>query len=371
MKLDSLTLHHLSMPLVAPFETSFGRETNRQCILIELRANGLTGYGECVASREPGYNYETTGTAWHIIKDFLAPLILGKDVLDAEDFQQRVERIRGHHLAKAGVEMALWDLLGKRDGKSLREMLGGVREKVEVGVSIGIQESISGLVRSVESYLAQGYRRVKIKIKPGRDVEETRAVRRAFPDLRLQVDANSAYTLETASALQPLDDLNLLLIEQPLFEDDIWDHRTLQAKFKTPICLDESVISPRHARYALEMEACRIINIKPARVGGLSRAIVIHDFCRARNVPVWCGGMLETGVGRAANLALASLPGFVLPGDISASDRYYHRDITNERFRLNDDSTIDVPNAPGLGVTLDREALKQFTLASLTLESEE
>ncbi|HXF84656.1 MAG TPA: o-succinylbenzoate synthase [Anaerolineales bacterium] len=371
MKLDSLTLHHLSMPLVAPFETSFGRETNRQCILIELRANGLTGYGECVASREPGYNYETTGTAWHIIKDFLAPLILGKDVLDAEDFQKRVERIRGHHLAKAGVEMALWDLLGKRDGKSLREMLGGVREKVEVGVSIGIQESISGLVRSVESYLAQGYRRVKIKIKPGRDVEETRAVRRAFPDLRLQVDANSAYTLETASALQPLDDLNLLLIEQPLSEDDIWDHRTLQAKFKTPICLDESVISPRHARYALEMEACRIINIKPARVGGLSRAIVIHDFCRARNVPVWCGGMLETGVGRAANLALASLPGFVLPGDISASDRYYHRDITNERFRLNDDSTIDVPNAPGLGVTLDREALKQFTLASLTLGSEE
>lgn len=370
MKIDSITLHHISMPLVAPFETSFGRETDRQCVLITLQSEGLTGYGECVATRDPGYNYETAGTAWHILKEFIAPLILGQDVADAQDFQARVEGIRGHHLAKAGVEMALWDLLGKRDGKSLREMFGGTRDRVDVGVSIGIQESASALVRTVESYLANGYRRVKIKIKPGREIEETSAVRRAYPDLRLQVDANSAYTLETSDALKRLDDLDLLLIEQPLYEDDIWDHRKLQAAFKTPICLDESILSPRHARYALEMEACKTINIKPARVAGLSQGIMIHDYCRERNVPVWCGGMLETGVGRASNLAIASLPGFVLPGDISASDRYYQRDITNERFVLNDDSTITVPDGPGLGVTIDKDALRQFTLSEIFLKAE-
>ena len=370
MKIESMTFRHISMPLVSPFETSFGRETDRQCILITLQAEGLTGYGECVATRDPGYNYETSGTAWHVLKDFVAPLILGKNVTDAPDFQKRVEGIRGHHLAKAGVEMALWDLLGKRDGKSLKEMFGGTPDRVEVGVSIGIQESASALVRSVESYLENGYRRVKIKIKPGREVDETSAVRRAYPDLRLQVDANSAYTLETAGALKPLDDLNLLLIEQPLFEDDIWDHRILQAEFKTPICLDESIVSPRHARYALEMKSCKIINIKPARVAGLSEGIMIHDYCRARNVPVWCGGMLETGVGRASNLAIASLPGFILPGDISASDRYYQCDITNERFILNLDSTIDVPNGHGLGVTIDEGALKQFALSEITLKAE-
>ena len=355
------------MPLVAPFETSFGRETVRECILVAVQAEGLTGWGECVTSREPGYNYETTGTAWHILKDFIAPLVLGQDVTDAADFQRRVESIRGHHLAKAAVEMALWDLLGQRDGKSLKQMFGGVREKVEVGVSVGIQESAAALVRTVASYVEQGYARVKIKIKPGREVAETVAVRDAYPHLRLQVDANSAYTLETAQVLKQVDDLNLLLIEQPLFEDDIWDHRLLQAEFKTPICLDESVVSPRHARYALEMKACKIINIKPARVGGLSQGIAIHDLCVAHNVPVWCGGMLETGIGRASNLALASLPGFVLPGDISASNRYYHRDITHERFVLNSDSTITVPDAPGLGVTIDEAALKEFTLATLTL----
>src|SRR5512138_2113721 len=370
MKIESITLHHISMPLVAPFETSFGRETDRECVLITLCAGGLTGYGECVATRDPGYNYETAGTAWHILKDFIVPLILGRNVFDADDFQKRVEGIRGHHLAKASVQMALWDLLGKRGGKSLKEMFGGTREKVEVGVSIGIQESAAALVRTAESYLEKGYRRVKIKIKPGREIEETSAVRKAYPDLRLQVDANSAYTLETAHALKPLDELNLLLIEQPLYEDDIWDHRKLQAEFKTPICLDESVITPRHARYALEMEACKIINIKPARVAGLSQGIMIHDYCRERGVPVWCGGMLETGVGRASNLAIASLPGFVLPGDISASDRYYQRDITHERFVLNDDSTIDVPTGSGLGVTIDEEALKQFTLSETTLKAE-
>jgi len=368
MKIHSIHLYHLRMPLVSPFETSFGREIDRECILIALHAEGLTGYGECVASRDPGYNYETTGTAWHILRDFIAPLLLGQDVKDAADFQRRVEGIRGHLLAKAGVEMALWDLLGKRDGLSLKTMLGGVRDKVEVGVSIGIQESASALVRSVQGYIEQGYNRIKIKIKPGRDVADTSAVRKAFPRIRLQVDANSAYSLESARALEPLDDLDLLLIEQPLFEDDIWDHRKLQARFKTPICLDESIVSPRHARYALEMEACRIINIKPGRVGGLSQGVAIHDLCQAQGIAVWCGGMLETGVGRASNLAIASLPGFVLPGDISASDRYYQRDITHERFTLNPDSTITVPTAPGLGVTIDEQALAQFTLTELELK---
>jgi O-succinylbenzoate synthase len=249
-------------------------------------------------------------------------------------------------------------------------MLGGERDKVEVGVSIGIQESAVELVRTAEAYVAQGYNRLKIKIKPGRDVEDASAVRKAFPDIRLQVDANSSYTLATSETLRPLDQLDLLLIEQPLFEDDIWDHRKLQAQLKTPLCLDESVVSPRHARYAIEMEACRIINIKPGRVGGLSQGMEIHAMCRAENMPVWCGGMLETGVGRASNLAIASLPGFSLPGDISASDRYFSRDITYERFTLNPDSTIDVPAGPGLGVTMDEEALRQFTLAKLEITAQ-
>ncbi len=234
MIIDRITLHHLRMPLVAPFETSFGRITDRECILIEVHSEGLTGYGECVADRDPGYAYETAGTAWHILQNFVIPGILGQDVVDPADFQRRVAQVRGHQMAKAGLELALWDLLGKRQGKSLRELLGGVRDRVDVGVSVGLQASPAALVETVGRYLAQGYGRIKIKIKPGRDVADAEAVRRAFPAIRLQVDANSAYTLETAAALQPLDDLNLLLIEQPLAEDDIWDHRRLQAQFARP-----------------------------------------------------------------------------------------------------------------------------------------
>jgi O-succinylbenzoate synthase len=278
-----------------------------------------------------------------------------------------VAGIRGHNLAKAGVEMALWDLLGKRQGKSLREMLDGVRTRVEVGVSIGLQETPAALAGKVEKYLADGYRRIKIKIKPGRDVGDTKAVREAFPHIPLQVDANSAYTLQTCQVLRPLDRLTLLLIEQPLNEDDLWNHAKLQKQFHTPICLDESIVSLVHARSALEMDACKIINIKPGRVGGLTQAVAIHDLCRMQNIPVWCGGMLETGIGRASNLALATLPGFTLPGDISASDRYYASDITHERFKLDPGSTIDVPSGPGLGVTVDTTALKKARLAELHL----
>lgn len=367
MKISRITLYHLRMPLQSPFETSFGRTVNRECILIEVHAGGQTGLGECVADQDPGYSYETAGTAWHILQDFLVPQVLGQDIQDAQDFQRRVAPIRGHAMAKAGLEMALWDLQGKQEGRSLQELLGGERDRVEVGISLGIQPSPEALVQAVKRNVERGYRRVKIKIKPGRDVIETLAVRKAFPDLRLQVDANSAYSLETVVVLQPLDDLDLLLIEQPLAEDDLWDHSRLQARFKTPICLDESILSARHARQALEMGACRVINIKAGRVGGLSQALAIHDLCRAQGVPVWCGGMLETGVGRASNLALASLPGFTLPGDISATDRYYAEDITNERFLLNPDSTIDVPDGPGLGVTINWEVVEKVTVKKLAM----
>jgi O-succinylbenzoate synthase len=365
MKLEKIHLYQISMPLQTPFETSFGRIDRRECLLVEVHSGGLTGYGECPADRDPGYCYETTGTAWHILSEFILPSVLGVEVGGPEDLQQRMVAVRGHQMAKAGLEMALWDLMGKAQGRPLRALLGGVRERVEVGVSVGLQESPAELVKVVEGYLAQGYRRIKIKIKPGRDVADARAVRQAFPELRLQVDANSAYTLASAEVLLPLDELNLLLIEQPLAEDDLWDHSRLQAKFSTPLCLDESITTPRHARQALEMGACKVINIKPGRVGGLSRGLAIHDLCRARNVPVWCGGMLETGVGRAANLAIAALPGFTLPGDISATDRYYNEDITHERFSLNPDSTITVPNGNGLGVAVNRKALQKVTLRKL------
>ena len=368
MKIDNLTLYHLRMPLRTPFETSFGRALERDCLLLEVSGDGLTGYGECVADRDPGYSYETAETAWHVLQDFIIPALASQEIGGAEDFQRRVSHVRGHPMAKAGLEMALWDLEGKRQGRSLRQLLGGIKDRVEVGVSVGIQDSPDTLLGVVGGYLEQGYQRVKIKIKPGRDVAEAQAVRRAFPGLRLQVDANSAYTLETAAALRPLDNLSLLLIEQPLAEDDLWDHHLLQAEFVTPICLDESILSPRHARQALEMRACRVINIKVGRVGGLSQALAIHDLCHAQGVPVWCGGMLETGVGRAANLALASLPGFSLPGDISASERYYVEDITHQRFTLNPDSTITVPDAPGLGVTLNAKAVERVTVRKMTLD---
>jgi O-succinylbenzoate synthase len=366
MLIEKITLTHLRMPLHSHFETSFGRIYDRDCILLDVFADGLIGHGECVADRDPGYAYETTGTAWHIYQEFIIPTVLGQNVGDADDLQNRLSPIRGHQMAKAGLEMAVWDLLGKRSDRSLLELLGGSRERVDVGVSVGLQDTSGDLLSMVEGYLRSGYKRVKLKIKPGRDVSEVQAVRGVYPDLMLQVDANSAYSLETAQDLLPLDDLDLLLIEQPLAEDDLWDHRSLQRQFRTALCLDESITHPRHARQALEMDACRIINIKTGRVGGISKGVRIHDICQDAGVPVWCGGMLETGVGRAANLAIAALPNFELPGDISATDRYYEQDITNERFNLNQDSTIDVPNGPGLGITIDRAAVDKFALMTCT-----
>jgi O-succinylbenzoate synthase len=362
MHIDKINLYMLRMKLQSAFETSFGRIDTRDCILVEIHDGDVIGYGECAADYDPGYSSETTGTSWFIYEEFMIPLLLGKDIQRPADIQEMLESIRGHYMAKAGLEMALWDLYGKQQGKSLRELLGGIRKQVDVGVSVGIQVSPEVLLTTVAGYMENGYRRVKIKIKPGRDVKDTGAVRQQYPDLKLQVDANSAYTLETADQLMPLDDMGLLLIEQPLSEDDLWDHSKLQAKFKTPICLDESILTPRHARQAIEMGAARVINIKPGRVGGLSQAVAIHDLCQRQNIPVWCGGMLESGVGRASNLAVASLPNFKLPGDISATERYFPQDITNEVFVLNPDSTITVPDKPGLGITIDHKALKGMTL---------
>jgi len=372
MKIQQINLYHLRMPLCSPFETSFGRISDRECLLLEAYAGGLVGYGECVADQTPGYSYETCQTAWHILRDFLIPSILGMSLDGLVGLQQKISFVRGHPMAKAGLEMAFWDLVGKQEGTSLQRLLnegrGEVRKSVKVGVSVGLQATPEELVTVVNNYLEKGYGRIKIKIKPGRDIGDTYAIRRAFPEVLLQVDANSAYTLDNAKSLQPLDDLDLLLIEQPLDEDDLWDHRQMQKIFRTPICLDESILSARHARQALEMESCRVINIKAGRVGGLSEARAIHDICQKAGVPVWCGGMLETGVGRAANLALAALPGFTLPGDISATERYYMEDITQENFLLNPDSTITVPERPGLGVSINQPSLSKFTLDFLAVK---
>jgi O-succinylbenzoate synthase len=293
--------------------------------------------------------------------------MLNTNLENPKEVQDKVSHVRGHQMAKAGLEMVLWDLIGKRDGRSLQDLIGGSGNSVQVGVSVGIQVDQATLVDVVEEYLQQGYKRVKLKIMPGRDAADVIAVRQAFPDLELQVDANSAYNLDSAQALLALDEMELLMIEQPLAEDDLWDHRQLQRRFSTPICLDESIDSVRHARQALEMEACKVINIKPGRVGGLSQGIAIHNLCRQAAIPVWCGGMLETGVGRAANLAIASLPGFIFPGDISATERYYAEDITNEIFELNPGSSIDVPKKPGLGISINTQALEEFTLRKATI----
>jgi O-succinylbenzoate synthase len=360
VNIERAELIHLSMPLVSSFKTSFGVEKQRDCILVKLYSEGLVGVGECVASQLPGYSYETVWTAWEMMARFFIPRLLELSAVEVNSFRDGIQEFKGFPMARAGIEMALWDLAGKRTQSSLRDLLAGQIGSVAVGVSVGIQPSPEALVETVGRYVDAGYQRVKLKIEPGRDVAEVRAVRDAYPKLALQVDANSAYTLSQSQPILALDEYELLLIEQPLAEDDLIDHSQLQKKLQTPICLDESILSLEHTRKALEIDAGRIINIKAGRVGGLTEAVAIHNLCYARGVPVWCGGMLETGVGRAANLALASLPGFSLPGDISATDRYYQTDITQEQFQLNKNSTIDVPVGPGLGIRLDEERVEMF-----------
>ncbi len=361
MKIESIELRRITLPLVSPFTTSFGTQTERPCIIVSVHAEGVTGYGECVAMEGPWYSYETVGTAWHMLQDYLIPRLLGYDLDDPMDVWDVLASIRGHNMAKAALEMACWDLVAKARGMSLRDLLGGGRDRVAVGVSVGIQASPSALVDTVQRYVDDGYARIKLKIAPGHDEAYVTAVRAAFPDTLIQADANSAYTLADAPIFQRMDALNLLLIEQPLADDDIVDHATLQHELRTPLCLDESIHSPDDARHALDLGSCRVINIKPGRVGEHRRSREIHDLCRARDIPVWCGGMLETNIGRAHNAALASLPGFTLPGDISASARYYAHDVAGPDFALNDDSTLSVPTGPGIGVEPDSAALAAAT----------
>jgi O-succinylbenzoate synthase len=362
MKIEEIILRHIRMPLRSPFQTSRWIERDRECVIVQLRAEGLTGWGECVATQNCGYSYETTKTNWHILEDFVLPAVFASDLPDIAGYRAAIGHVSGHPMAKAGMEMALWDLFAQRAGVSLQKFIGGNGDRVRVGVSVGIQETTGALLRVVDQYLAEGYRRIKLKIKPGRDVGDVAAVRKAHPVLMLQVDGNSVYRLSDAEHLKALDDFDLLLIEQPLGDDDIIDHAKLQPQLKTPVCLDESITSTTHARWALELGACRVINIKPGRVSGMHEAMRIHDFCRERGAPVWMGGMLETGIGRAANVAVASLPGFTLPGDISASARYFFEDIVDPPFGLNPDSTLSVPTGPGLGVNVRLDALEKVTL---------
>jgi len=367
MKIERVELHHIELPLVHPFETSFGREFTRSCILVTVQADGLTGWGECTAEAGPWYSYETVETAWHVLRDFLIPAVLGQEIASPADVVARFLRIRGHPMARAGLENAVWDLQAQAQEVPLAGLLGGPRDRVPVGVSVGIEQTLDELLDRVEQHVGEGYGRVKLKIKPGWDVEVVRAVRERWPDLPVQVDANSAYTLADIAVFRELDQFELLLIEQPLHHDDIVDHAKLQSQLHTPLCLDESIHSPEHARWALDIRACRVINIKVGRVGGLTAARQIHDLCAEQGVPVWCGGMLETNVGRAANVAVATLANFALPGDISASSRYYPegRDVAVPNFVLNDDSTLSVPSGAGLGVQIVPQRLVAARLRHL------
>jgi o-succinylbenzoate synthase len=362
MYIERIELRHIKMELVSPFVTSMGTEYDEEHIIVRVDCNGLTGWGESVAEGTPFYSYETVQTAWHILRDFLIPAILGKDLAGVDENIALNDRVRGHMMAKAGLEAALWDAFAKARGISLSKMLGGVRDRIDVGVSIGIQPSVNELIKKVEGYLGEGYKRIKIKISPGNDMQFVSALRKEFPELMLQVDANSAYTLDDIALFKKMDDFNLILIEQPLGYEDIFDHSKLQRELKTPVCLDESIHSLDDTRAAIELDSCRIINIKPGRVGGFTESKKIHDYCASMNIPVWHGGMLESGIGRAGNVALASLPNFTLPGDISASKRYYKEDIVVPEFVVNKDGTMDVPVKPGIGVDVNMKMLDKVTV---------
>jgi O-succinylbenzoate synthase len=368
MRIERVELRKIHLPYVLPFETSGWRELGRYPVIVRIEADGLVGWGESVVGTHPFYSEESTDTVFIILQKYLAPMLLEAELGRAEDVTPAFAKVRGNRFAKAGLEFATWDLFAKAAGKSVAQLLGGTRDRVEVGVSVGVQPDIDTLLQVVGDYLNDGYRRIKLKIKPGWDIEPTRAVRETWPDLKLQVDANSIYRLEDGPHLAKLDEFDLLLIEQPLAHDDIFDHAKLKPMLQSPLCLDESIVSPEHARWAIEMEACDIINIKPGRIGGLADSVRIHDLAMAAGMPVWHGGMLETGIGRYFNVALASLPNFVLPGDISANDRYYARDIVTNPFTLNqEDSTLTVPDTPGSGAIVDEDFLDDVTLETWEL----
>lgn len=368
MRVDRLELFLCRLPLVHFFETSFGRTYDRTFVLVRMEGGGQEGWGEAVAEGHPYYSSETTETVWHIVTAFLAPLVVGREFVHPREVFPALARVRGHNMAKALLEMAAWDLYAKIQGQSLSAVLGGTRTHIASGVSIGIQDSYDQLLEKVDRERNAGYQRIKIKVKPGWDVEAVDRIRARFGDIPLMVDANAAYHLDDAQHLAKLDPFDLMMIEQPLDYDDVMDHVALQKAIATPICLDESIHTVRIARDAIRAGACRIINIKPGRVGGHQQSIELHDLCAAHDIPVWHGGMLESGIGRAHNIHLASLPNFRLPGDIAASKRYYVPDLIEPAIDIQADGTIAVPSGPGIGVRVMRDRVEARTERHLAIE---
>jgi len=363
MKIERVVLRQIRMPLVHFFETSFGRTHERDIILVEVIGDGASGWGEVTAGENPFYNEEWTESAWLILRDYAVPRVIGKNLSSADEVAPLTEHIRGHRMALGGLEVAIWDLEARLNNRPLWQQIGGgARREIPCGVSIGIQDSVPQLLDKIERELAAGYQRIKMKIKPGWDVDVIRQVRERFPSIKLMADANSAYTLQDADHLRRLDEFYLMMIEQPLAHDDIIDHAVLQSKLQTPICLDECIRSAHHAEQAIRLRAGGIINIKLGRVGGFREAKRVHDVAQVAGIPVWCGGMLEAGIGRAHNIALSTLPNFILPGDVSASKRYWKRDIICPAVETTASGTIEIRDEPGFGYTIDHDFLRQVTV---------
>jgi len=369
LKVEAITLREIRMPLVHFFETSFGRTYSRRILLVTVHCDGVDGWAESVAGEDPYYSSEWTESAWPTIKQYLAPAVLGRSLNSARESVPLMAKVRGHRMAKAAVENALWDAEAKQKKQPLWKLLGGTRQEIQCGVSIGIQDSIEQLIDKVQLELAAGYRRVKLKMKPGWDLKIIERVRSRWPDISLSCDANSAYTLDDVDHLRKFDQFNLLMIEQPLWNDDIYYHARLQRELHTSICLDESIRHARDCAAAVETGACRIVNIKVGRVGGFSEAKKIHDLCQANKLPVWCGGMLESGIGRAHNVALSTLENFKLPGDVSASKRYWKEDIIEPEVEVTRQGTITVSDAPGTGYRIREDLIEKLTTLKETLRA--
>ncbi|MFN0122340.1 MAG: o-succinylbenzoate synthase [Blastocatellia bacterium] len=361
MKIERIELREIQLPLVTPFETSFGRTYERRIILVKVYSEGLAGWGECTVGENPFYNHECTESAWMIMRDFVAPMVLGKDIDTPEQVPRLTRAIRGNKMARAAVECAVWDLEARRRNIPLWQLLGGTIEEINCGVSIGLEDSNEAMKDKVSREVAAGYQRIKIKIKPGRDYEMIAYLRQHFPTITMSVDANSAYSLADTALLQRLDEFDLLMIEQPLAYDDIIDHGTLQPQMKTAICLDESILSLDDARKAIAAGACRIINVKLGRVSGHTEARRIQEYGMRCGIPVWCGGMLEAGIGRAHNIAMSTLPGFTLPGDVSASKRYWSEDIITPPVEVSPRGTIIRPSGPGIGHDINEARIEALT----------
>ncbi len=368
MKVEAVTLREIQMPLVHFFETSFGRTTERRILLVTVHTDGPEGWGECVAGEDPFYSEESIDTAWYALERYLVPAMLGRSIDNGSDAPALMARVRGHRMAKGAIENALWDAEAQARNVPLWELLGGTQREIACGVSIGIQNSHEQLLEKIATELGAGYRRIKVKCKPGWDVEVFEKIRARWPEILLSCDANSAYTLEQVPLLKAFDRFNLLMIEQPLWHDDFYFHEQLQKQLRTAICLDEAIHGRRDAQAAIELGACRIINIKVGRVGGFSEAVAVHDVAKRGSIPVWCGGMLESGIGRSHNIALSTLPNFTLPGDVSASKRYWKEDIIEPPVEVSPEGMIKVPQEPGRGFALKTDLIDKLTVRKKTLQ---